>query len=75
MGNGMLVGSTKQIMWTSSYNEDMKRNSYARLTWASGYGTDFQPFKFDTETIEISNKSENFSGSVKLVQSPIIERI
>ena len=24
---------------------------------------------------EISNKSENFSGSVKLVQSPIIERI
>ena len=59
IGNGMLVGSTKQIMWTPSYDEDMKRNSYARLTWTSGYGTDFQPFKFDTETIEISNQSEH----------------
>lgn len=58
IGNGMLVGSTKQVMWTPSYDEDMKRNSYARLTWTSGYGTDFQPFKFDTETIEVSNKSE-----------------
>ena len=58
IGNGMLVGSTKQVMWTPSYDEDMKRNSYARLTWTSGYGTDFQPFKFDTETIEVSNRAE-----------------
>lgn len=51
MGNGMLVGSTKQIMWTSSYNEDMKRNSYARLVWCSGMYTDFQPFEFESESV------------------------
>jgi hypothetical protein len=55
VGTGMLVGSTKQIMWTKDDSGHLKRNSYARIGWTPTVGS-FTPFvkQFDLflDTIE-----------------------
>ena len=53
IGNGMLVGSTKQVMWTQQYNSYMKVNSYAQLLITANR-MDFQPFLEDSFVIERS---------------------
>lgn len=59
IGSGNLVGSTRQTMWSTEFNEAMKINSYARIMWRPSKYSYFQPFKFNTQTIDCTARGDN----------------
>lgn len=59
IGSGNLVGSTRQTMWSTEFNEAMKVNSYARIIWRPSQYSYFQPFKFNTQTIACTSSGNN----------------
>lgn len=59
IGSGNLVGSIRQTMWSTEFNEAMKVNSYARIIWRPSQYSYFQPFKFNTQTIACTSSGNN----------------
>lgn len=59
IGSGNLVGSTRQTIWSTEFNEAMKINSYARIMWRPSKYSYFQPFKFNTQTIACTASGDN----------------
>lgn len=54
IGGGMVVGSTKQVIWTQKYHEKLARNKYARIVWQSGGSAAFSPFEGDMVCVPIN---------------------
>ena len=76
IGSGNLVGSTKQTMWSTKFNEAMKINSYARIMWRPSQHSYFQPFKFNTQTITYTASGNNaVTISANDIKKEYIEKI
>lgn len=76
IGSGNLVGSTRQTMWSTKFNEAMKINSYARIMWRPSQHSYFQPFKFNTQTITYTASGNNaVTISTNDVKKEYIEKI
>ena len=76
IGSGNLVGSTRQTMWSTKFNEAMKINSYARIMWRPSQHSYFQPFKFNTQTITYTASGNNaVTISANDIKKEYIEKI
>lgn len=76
IGSGNLVGSTRQTMWSTKFNEAMKINSYARIMWRPSQHSYFQPFKFNTQTITYTASGNNaVTISTNDIKKEYIEKI
>lgn len=76
IGSGNLVGSTRQTMWSTKFNEAMKINSYARIMWRPSQYSYFQPFKFNTQTITYTASGNNaVTISANDIKKEYIEKI
>ena len=78
VGEGNLVGSTKNIIWLTNYDQNIKEDLYVQTYCASNDPTnDFRPFKNDNQTGRIlglveNNDNDDYIDKIKIDPSEIL---